>query len=613
MNQVVSNRAVSCTMRYLNIRNLLSYPMRQKIYSTRLHTNRNQLLLSHRMSPYTRLNRGLTSSASSSIINNVNELKSCTGRLTNSLSSEQEDKLTQVSIQMSDEKDEPSSALIAQTSTRKKFKLKAIIDEIDGLEEDGFPLPTKLEEEHWQDLLQLENRETRTYYLDALASDLLTKQKKIELYKEDQVLSGPLIMPQNLVDEIVAEGDPWKIQRLDEIKYTYESLWQTGKKMYPYIEELDLIAMLESDSRGIITKTFHYCLAKHNCRIADYIKKRIRQAGASENIIQKREEITANKHIHYGLGGNTLYFRIQRAALEWPDKNKTIREFHEWGQPLVLDLSFMKQMSFQQVKSLFYRELAFAFKANENSPEPFAIHLTSYDPNCDRCSILTKAIKNIMEDDSTVLVTKKSYLELFPKERLLYLSPDSKNDLMKHDPNNIYVIGGLIDTCSGGTGKHAPYTLSQAKKQKIRHARLPMKRIIGINRELNIDHCVAIMADFKFTNDWFYSFRWVPARLFKNRLKSPHGYTAEMEAVFMAHKKLSPSTPSNYSNENGEVNESLEHALINITPNEYRRKYKEIMETWLKNSDTSKVPEYNKYQWHGKEHYTTSKYGHLQE
>ena len=599
MNNFVSHRALIWAMRF---KNLLPCPIRQKIYSTSLETNENLALVANLKSLYMQINRGLTSSTS--ILNNLNELKPSTARLTDSLSSEQKDKLTQVSIQKTEKKDKTTSTLIAQTSTRKKFKLRVIIDEINSLEEDGFPLPTKLEEEHWQDLLQLE-KETRTYYLDALSSGILTKQKKLELYKKDQELSGPLILPQKIVDEVLAEGDQAKINRINEIKYVYESLWQTGKKMYPYLEELELIGLLESDSRSAITKAFHYSLAKHNAKIIEYINKRIRQAKAPENIKQYQEEKEANKHIYYGLGGNTIHYRIHRAALESPNKNKTIREFNEWGQPLVLDLSLVKHMSFQQVKSLFYRELAFAVKSNEASPEPFAIYLTSYDPNCDKCSILTKAIKNIMDDDSTVVVTEKSYLEVFPQQRLLYLSPDSKNDLMKHDPNNIYVIGALIDTSEG----HAPYTLSQAKKQNIRHARLPMKRFLGISRELNVDHCVAIMSDFKFTNDWFYSFRWVPARLFKNRLKSPHGYTPEMEAVFIAHRALSPM--GCYSSERGESNESKSHYLINMRPREYRRKYKELMEKCLENVDTSKVIDSSKYQWQGKKSYNEWKFGNI--
>ena len=34
---------------------------------------------------------------------------------------------------------------------------------------------------------------------------------------------------------------------------------------------------------------------------------------------------------------------------------------------------------------------------------------------------------------------------MFPTERMVYLSPDSKNDLKCYDPNDIYIIGGIVD------------------------------------------------------------------------------------------------------------------------------------------------------------------------
>ena len=39
----------------------------------------------------------------------------------------------------------------------------------------------------------------------------------------------------------------------------------------------------------------------------------------------------------------------------------------------------------------------------------------------------------------------QNHLDLFPAERMVYLSPDSNNDLQKFNPDDIYVIGGIID------------------------------------------------------------------------------------------------------------------------------------------------------------------------
>ena len=119
---------------------------------------------------------------------------------------------------------------------------------------------------------------------------------------------------------------------------------------------------------------------------------------------------------------------------------------------------------------------------------------------------------------------------------MVYLSPDSHNDLKTFSEDDIYVIGGIIDIGDD----RAPLTLANAKKHKIRHARFPMKRVIGMKADLNVETCVAIMNDLKYSQDWFYSLRWVPSRFFHNRLKSDNGGNLENRLLYRAHSMLSP-------------------------------------------------------------------------
>lgn len=87
------------------------------------------------------------------------------------------------------------------------------------------------------------------------------------------------------------------------------------------------------------------------------------------------------------------------------------------------------------------------------------------------------------------------------------------------------------------------------------------------------------MADFKWSHDWFYSFRWVPARFFRNRILS-QGSSPSLEATYRAHSELSPQTH--------------EH-LRDLRPAEYRRRYAAIMaevlpENWATDSRKPYVP-----------------------
>ncbi len=56
----------------------------------------------------------------------------------------------------------------------------------------------------------------------------------------------------------------------------------------------------------------------------------------------------------------------------------------------------------------------------------------------------------------------------------LYLTPDSRTDLLEYNPDDVYIVGGIVETAGD-----VPYTLTKAKKLGIRHARLPTKRTVG--------------------------------------------------------------------------------------------------------------------------------------
>ena len=115
----------------------------------------------------------------------------------------------------------------------------------------------------------------------------------------------------------------------------------------------------------------------------------------------------------------------------------------EWGQPLVIDLSWFKTMQLQQQKSLCLRELPYSTSYNKSSIQPFHLHYTGVqDPKIK--TLMKKVDPQLMSDERPEVYTEQSYLDIFPKENIVYLSPDSRNEL-KWDDEDVYVIGGLVD------------------------------------------------------------------------------------------------------------------------------------------------------------------------
>ncbi|KFQ21339.1 tRNA methyltransferase 10 B, partial [Merops nubicus] len=66
--------------------------------------------------------------------------------------------------------------------------------------------------------------------------------------------------------------------------------------------------------------------------------------------------------------------------------------------------------------------------------------------------------------------TEESYLDLFPLDAIVYLTPDSENVLEDIDPNKVYVLGGLVDESI-----HKKLTLQRAREQCLHTVRLPIR------------------------------------------------------------------------------------------------------------------------------------------
>ena len=66
--------------------------------------------------------------------------------------------------------------------------------------------------------------------------------------------------------------------------------------------------------------------------------------------------------------------------------------------------------------------------------------------------------------------------------------------------------------------------------------------IFRMSPSLNVDHLVAIMGDFYNTEDWLYSFRWIPPRLFKFDQVRGQQRQRKMEAMYKVRITISWST-----------------------------------------------------------------------
>lgn len=121
-----------------------------------------------------------------------------------------------------------------------------------------------------------------------------------------------------------------------------------------------------------------------------------------------------------------------------------------------------------------------------------------------------------------VTITEKSYLDLFPKKDLVYLSPDARH--YYHPDDGIPIMGGIIDTTTT-----AKLSYRKAKQEDLKVRKLPIDMVTKIygNKCLALDHVAKYINILRFTGDPYEAYNTLPLRKRRppKKLRHPHEVT----------------------------------------------------------------------------------------
>lgn len=173
-----------------------------------------------------------------------------------------------------------------------------------------------------------------------------------------------------------------------------------------------------------------------------------------------------------------------------------------FGPKLIFDCSFDATMSKMEIKSAG-RQLNVCFSENRRSREPFDLHLCNVDKNSDNGTLhwLQRHNPSVLDTKCPLSVHEKCFTELFPLERLVYLSPDSDNALTEYNADDIFIVGVIVDR-----GPYEKLSLAKAKRLGIRHASLPLDTNVrltsGTSKRFTLNTMTKILWTWKETRDW---------------------------------------------------------------------------------------------------------------
>ncbi|XP_074425302.1 tRNA methyltransferase 10 homolog B [Larus michahellis] len=186
------------------------------------------------------------------------------------------------------------------------------------------------------------------------------------------------------------------------------------------------------------------------------------------------------------------------------------------GPRLCVDLGLVHRMS-QKETSRLASQIRRLYGANRRAKKPFWLCLTEFVVGSliyEECFRMNDGFSNYLMD-----TTQESYLDLFPLDAIVYLTPDSENVLEDVDPSKVYVLGGLVDESI-----HKKLTLQRAQEQSLQTARLPIREYMvkAVNTKNYHSETLAINQVFDVLSTYYETRSW-PSAL-KAGVSSGKGY-----------------------------------------------------------------------------------------
>lgn len=326
--------------------------------------------------------------------------------------------------------------------------------------------------------------------------------EKLDLDEWKKVMKSGL---REEVSEMVSE--PKELSSLAAARETLEMWRLAGRAVPENMSEEQLKTFMECPSKSAKKKYLKYLHLKELYKKNDKRKmdeKRERRLEAQDQD-SKTDETKKSPFV-------CLWSRTMDKAYNWRAAQSMI-----FGQPLVFDMSYEKEMSVREVSNTV-RQIVMSESSNRRSVDPFHIHFCNFK---DDSLYHREFIKNYREawDKLLITVTDQCYTEIFPKDKLIYLTADSPKVMKAFDHDKIYIVGSMVDkSIKRGV------SLARAKRLGLETAALPLDKYLLWSagaKNLTLDQMMHILLTLKDTGDWKKALEFVPKRKYCDFVNKP--------------------------------------------------------------------------------------------
>lgn len=274
----------------------------------------------------------------------------------------------------------------------------------------------------------------------------------------------------------------------------HEIAKQSGERMPSKIELKDMQELLGFNSELARRKYFHYLFKKEVAQLAAKRKKEERK------LLQEQKKKEGPK--------NTFFIIIRKTSMV---KFYNSRQANAvmFGSPLVFDMGYHEYMRKRELINCA-EQIQMAYGSNKIHKEPFNLYFCNFGKDNPISMHIENAMPHIYKNNCLITSTELSYLDIFPKQKIVYLTPNAPNVLEKFDHDSVYVIGGFVDKAQS-----KPLSLAKAKREGVKVAKLPLDQYLywGCGgKSLTINQVMDILLELKTSNDWNKALKFVPTR-----------------------------------------------------------------------------------------------------
>ncbi|XP_057656422.1 tRNA methyltransferase 10 homolog A [Diorhabda carinulata] len=149
-----------------------------------------------------------------------------------------------------------------------------------------------------------------------------------------------------------------------------------------------------------------------------------------------------------------------------------------------IDLSFDDLMIDKDMAKTIKQVLR-VYTMNRRAKSPLQLHLSSFNGRSEK-----EFARHHGFEHWDINFHFEDYINIFPKEKILYLTSESDNTIMSLDEDKVYIIGGLVDHNS-----QKGICYNKAIEQGIAHAKLPIEEFFWMKHRkvLTINHVYEIL------------------------------------------------------------------------------------------------------------------------